>query len=144
MCIKIDQEFEDFFLHCEKITNSDQSEMRKILRPLRMYLLKQQLLKRLKFSLFIVSICCAIYYVDTLNWYFYAFGRILLIKLLPVWNWQHLSRSECLIPKKESAIKPPGISTGTLNEVDCRACQHFGKVYQIICAKFNQLARLVC
>lgn len=97
-----------------------------------MYLLKQQLLKLLKIFLFIVSICCAVYYVDTLNWYFCAIGRILLIKMLPVWNWQHLSRSECLIPKKESASKPSGFSTETLNEVDCRACQHFGKMFIII------------
>lgn len=122
----MNEEFEDFFLHCQKVTNSNQKEIEKILRPLRIHLWKQQLKKCLKIVLIFVAICCGIYYVDTLNWYFCAFGRLAMIKLLPVWDWRYLENARCLIAKSEVQKSNSG-SFSSFNEKDCRACEHFGK-----------------
>lgn len=128
MCIKMNQEFEDFFLHCHKVTNSNKAEIEKILKPLKVHLWRQQLKKYLKIVLFLTAICFATYHVDTLNWYFCAVGRIIMIKLLPLWNWKYLTKEKCLIPKAEP-IKvnriEPYINVGGK---DCRACEKFGKL----------------
>lgn len=128
MCIKIDKEFEELFLQCHKITNSNEREMKKILDPLKVHLWKQQLKKYLKIFSIFVAIWCAIYYVDTFNWYFCAVGRIVLINLLPLWDWKPLTTVLCLLPKVENAMKTSGFSLKPLNEKDCRACENFGKL----------------
>lgn len=122
----MEQEFEDFFLHCQKLTNSNHKEMMKILEPLRVHLWKQQLKKVLKMVLAVASICCAIYYVDTFNWYFCAVARIAMIKLLTIWNWTYLANAKCLVSKAEASSKNDD-GFRSLSEKDCRACEHFGK-----------------
>lgn len=129
----MDSEFEEFFLLCKDITSS-KAEMRKILQPLRAHLLKQQLKKFLKIFAILATICSAIYFVDTLNWYFCAFGRLLLIKMLPVWNWQRLRRSECIIQKAEISSKPKMYSH-VLSEVECRVCEHFSNYHETFSIK---------
>lgn len=130
MC-KMIEEFEEFFLQCEIVTNSNQREIETILRPLKIFLLKQQLIKYLKRFLIFAAICCGIYYVDTFNWYFCAFGRLAMIKLLPVWDWRYLEHAKCLVAKSEvqktSIENFPGIS-----EKDCRTCEHFGNFFFIL------------
>lgn len=122
----MNEEFEEFFLHCQKVTNSNQKEIEKVLRPLKLYLWKQQLKKYLKIFLAFAAICCGIYYVDTLNWYFCGIGRLVMIKLLPVWDWRNFENAKCLIAKSETQ-KITGGSFGSINEKDCRVCEHFGK-----------------
>lgn len=132
MCLKMDKEFEDFFFHCQKITNSNKSEMEKLLKPLQQHLWKQQLKKFIKIVSIFAAICSAIYYVDVLNWYFCAVGRIIMIKLLPIWNWKHLENAKCLIPKAEVKAKPFADSFRPFNVKDCRACEHFGNYSKVI------------
>lgn len=130
---EMDSEFEEFFLLCKDITSS-KAEMRKILQPLRAHLLKQQLKIFLKIFAIFATICSAIYFVDTFNWYFCAFGRLLLIKMLPVWNWQRLRRSECIIQKTEISSKPKMYSQ-VLSEAECRVCEHFSNYQEIFFIK---------
>lgn len=125
--MELDQEFENFFYYLEKITNSNEKDIKSILKPLKYHLLKQQLFKYLKTALVFVSICYAIYYMDTLNWYFCAIGRIVLIKILPLWDWTYLGRSKCLIDKYSGA--PSSYANGEFNTKDCRSCEYFGKHY---------------
>lgn len=127
MCAKIDKEFEEFFLHCQIITNSDQKEIDKIIKPLKVFLRWQQVTKCLKVISVLATICCAIYYVDSLNWYFCAAGRLIMIKLLPIWNWTYLHNAKCLVAK--TAGTPSASPSRTFNEKDCRACEHFGKFF---------------
>lgn len=133
--MEMNEEFEEFFLHCQKLTNSNCKEIEKILRPLKVHLWKQQLKKYLKFVLVFVAICCGIFYNETLNWYFCAFGRLAMIKLLPVWDWRYLESAKCLVAKTEVQKTNSG-SYNLMNEKDCRACEHFGNQILIV---FNHL-----
>lgn len=125
----MDQEFEEFFLLCQKVTNSNQSEVAKILKPLRIHLWKQLLWKSIKVLLIVTTICCAIYYVDTLNWYFCAIGRIVMIKILPLWNWTYLASAKCLISNPEMSQPKSQARSASFNEKDCRSCEHFGEIF---------------
>lgn len=141
----MEKEFEDFFLHCQKLTNYNQNEMKKILKPLRFHLCKLLLMKVFKIVLVVGSICCAIYYIDTLNWIFCAIGRIAMIKLLPLWNWTYLANEKCLISKTIS-LTNSNDEVRSLNEKDCRACEHFGEgnffaLTKIILIFFNRSSR---
>lgn len=123
----MDKEFKDFFLYCHKITNSNQTEMKKILRPLKTYLWKQQLKKLAMLTFIFATICCSIYYVDRLNWYFCALGRTVMIQILPIWNWTYLANAKCLIAKATGPTKSNEVLR-SLDAKDCRACEHFGKI----------------
>jgi hypothetical protein len=127
----MNEEFEEFFILCQKVTNSNQKEFEKLLHPLKVFLWKQQLKQYLKAILIFAAICFTLYYVDTLNWYFCAIGRLAMIKLLPVWNWTHLEKARCLIAKTEvQKLNTGGLSS--INDKDCRACEHYGRVFKKI------------
>jgi hypothetical protein len=119
-------EFEEFFQNLEKLKNLSEKEIENVLKPLKTFFWIEWLKKLSKVFLVIASICLAIYYVDTLNWYFCAIGRIFLIKILPLWDWRYLGNSKCLIAKS-SAEKVFKESENGFNEKDCRACEHFGE-----------------
>jgi hypothetical protein len=125
MCKNINDEFENFFLHCQKVTNSNQREMEVILRPLKFYLMKQQFVRYLRVVLIFAAICCGVYYVDTLNWYFCAIGRVAMIKILPIWDWRSLESAKCLVSRGQVQKSSSGSYSG-ISEKDCRTCEHFG------------------
>ena len=129
---RIDEEFEELFLHCQKLTNSNKKEMENLLKPLRNHLLKEQLKKYFLIAFIFGAICCGIYYVDTLNWYFCALGRLLMIKLLPFWDWTRLAEARCLIGKAEVRTRSSGGFSRLNDEKDCRACEHFGEKFKAL------------
>lgn len=122
----MEKEFEDFFQYINTFTNSDQVEMRNLLTPLKNHLWRQQLKKVVKFALIFATICCTIYYIDTLNWYFCGVCRTVMIQILPIWNWTYLANSKCLIAKAAETMKSNHILKATTK--DCRACEHFGNI----------------
>lgn len=119
-------EFEEFFKNLENLKNLSENEIKIILKPLKTFFWIEWLKKLFKIILLVISICFAIYYVDTLNWYFCAIGRILLIKILPLWDWRYLGNSKCLIAKSSSERVFKKSEYG-FNEKDCRGCQNFGE-----------------
>jgi hypothetical protein len=133
---KMDQEFEEFFQYLEKMTSEE--EIKKILKPLKYLMWRQQLKKGIKIALILISICFAVYYVESLNWLFCGIGRLLMIKILPVWDWRYLGKAKCLIEK--SQVQPSSSSSSAsyssdntardeLVSRDCRVCENFGRVY---------------
>jgi hypothetical protein len=128
-CYRMEQEFEDFFLHCQKITKSNQNEIEKILKPLRQHLWKKLMQKWLKVIVIVAAICCATYCIEALNWYVCAIGRILMIKCLPLWNWTYLENANCLISNPAATQSKSQQTSSSFNDKDCRTCEHFGEVY---------------
>lgn len=120
---KMDQEFEEFFFKIQQ--SSTNEEITKLLKPLRIILWKQQLKSFVIKAFIFITICFSIYYIDILNWYFCAFGRILMIKILPIWDWTTLENSKCLISKEIVESFP--LTSSSFNDKDCRTCQHFGE-----------------
>lgn len=49
-----------------------------------------------------------------------------MIRLLPIWNWTHLANAKCLMSNPELSKKGSDVFR-SLNEKDCRACEHFSK-----------------
>lgn len=122
----MDVEFEEFFENLKNSTNLTDDDVKNILKPLTNYFWTNWIKKSLKVFFSVASICLSIYYVDTLNWYFCAIGRILLIKILPLWDWKYLGNSKCLIAKSSSE-KVYKESESSFNLKDCRGCEHFGE-----------------
>lgn len=118
-------EFEEFFQSLGNLKNLSEREIEDVLQPLKFHFWIEWLKKFAKVLVLVASICFAIYYVDTLNWYFCAIGRILLIKILPLWDWRYLANSKCLIAKSssEKVFK----ESENFNVKDCRGCEHFGE-----------------
>ena len=79
-CDKMNREFEEFFNYCQQQKFSE-NEMKILLKPMKYYLWKIEALKYMKIMLLLFTICASITYIDTLNWYFCAIGRILMIKV---------------------------------------------------------------
>lgn len=125
--MELDQEFEDFFQYLDKISNFSEKNIKNILKPLKYLYWKQQLAKYVKIALIVISICYAIYYIDTLNWYFCAICRIMLIKILPLWDWTYLGKSKCLI-SKTTQQRSSSYANDEFNMRDCRSCEYFGEI----------------
>lgn len=60
---------------------------------------------------------------DSLEWYFLAFGRILLVKILPIYDWTHLKDQQCLIPNIWNE-KLPMDSNSTFNCAQCETVKN--------------------
>ncbi|CRL02017.1 CLUMA_CG015232, isoform A, partial [Clunio marinus] len=78
-----------------------------------------------------------IYYIDTLNWFFCALSRFIIIKVLPIWNWRYLGNARCLIAKAENP--PQRFKSNNFNAKNCRACEHFNVIDAVENTKYNLL-----
>lgn len=124
---KINKEFDEFFELCKTVTK-DRKQLDEVLHPLKLALWRIQMIKYAKLIATLTICFCAIYYCDTLNWYFCAIGRILMIKLLPLWNWRYLATAKCLIPRAQISETTPSGPSNFLSIKDCHACEFFGKL----------------
>lgn len=124
----MEAEFAEFFQFLENFSNTKKEDIENVLKPLKLHFWMMRFKKFLKVFLLVASICLAIYFIDILNWYFCAIGRILMIKILPLWNWKHLgniSSSKCLIEKKLLPSKQFK-ENNNFNIKDCLTCEHYG------------------
>lgn len=123
----MDLEFELFFKELKTLQQTGVQGTEKLLNPLKILLLKQQLKSFVVKALIIAAICSAVYYVDSLNWYFCAFGKLAMIKILPFWDWTKLETAKCMIERPEVG-KTASSSALEFNWKNCRACQNFGEM----------------
>lgn len=101
-------------------------------RYVKSYLRRKMIIKCLKWWIAIISICSAVYYIDTLNWHASAIGRLVMIKwILPIWDWRYLYNSECLISASQPPIEPiePIITAeaGSYAADSCAVCENIGE-----------------
>ena len=122
----MEAEFEEFFRFIEKSSINKDEEIENVLKPLKFHFWMLRLKKFFKIFLVVATICLSIYYIDIVNWYFCAIGRILLIKILPLWNWKHLGNSKCLI-EKEMLQSKQLLKENNFNIKKCWFCEHFGE-----------------
>lgn len=80
--------------------------------------------KFIKVLLIITFLITQVYVIPFLNWNASAVGRILMIKMLKVWDWRYLYNVDCLIERK---IKPSYDLTHNDLEEDCSFCENIGK-----------------
>lgn len=100
--------------------NYDESELRTIFQPL---LKSTESSKTTKVLLVTVLTFTTLIYVvsksDKLTWHLSAVARILLIKLLPFWNWTQYRNGLCLLKLPETA---------TSQQFNCGMCEHLTSI----------------
>lgn len=124
-------EFYEFFNFIEKSSITKDEDIENVLKPLKFHFWMLRLKNYLKIFLLVATICLAIYYFDVVNWYFCAIGRILLIKILPLWNWKYLGNSKCLIEKE--ILQSKQYKENNFSIKNCWFCEYSGE------RKFHQL-----
>ncbi|KAL7736135.1 hypothetical protein ACLKA6_003686 [Drosophila palustris] len=100
---RLERELQEFLADCGKQKFSD-DEMRYICQPL-VWHFRLATLKRwtLWFLLPILAVYLLWNYCDTCAWTASAVGRLLLIQVLPYWNWTPYYYNKCLIERAEPA-----------------------------------------
>lgn len=82
--------------------------------------------KFIKVLLIVTFLITQVYVIPFLNWNASAVGRILMIKMLKVWDWRYLYNVDCLIERK---VKPSfDLNHNAIDlEDDCSFCENIGK-----------------
>ncbi|XP_014095427.3 uncharacterized protein [Bactrocera oleae] len=108
----LEQEFVDFFAECKKQGFSD-DEMRAICQPL----LQRHRNRYLAVACVVLAVfgaLCLLYnWCDEFSWFVSAIGRLLLIQVLPYWDWTPLYNSRCLIERTVYKVDEPNVAPTT-------------------------------
>lgn len=92
-----------------------------------------QLVLRATLILIIIgTIACLAAQLDFVGTHFSAIGRLLLIKILPIWNWQPLYYENCM-------INNPFYNDYTITEEDCVTCEALETIDRLSDVRYRQL-----
>ncbi|XP_037942078.1 uncharacterized protein LOC119683668 [Teleopsis dalmanni] len=121
----IERDFENFFSYCTKQGFST-TQMLDICQPL----FQQQRKVKTKRFLFLTTLVLIVYcfynWCDSCAWFLSAIGRLLLIQLLPYWNWAPLYNGKCLIerPFQETTTNSlPRLGRHETDVDNCALCE---------------------
>lgn len=129
----INSEVQSFYEYCKEAGMSDE-EMDIICRPLTTAVRKAYIKKWTRVGLIIVMILALGYTVsqtETAQWHASAVGRIILIKLLPIWDWTPLYYNKCLISKAQTDNVEDDFTT-----INCISCEAISELF-IMCLLIN-------
>lgn len=88
---------------------------------------KSAMKKSFKILLFIAFVISQIYVIPFLNWNASAIGRVVMIKLLKIWDWRYLYNVDCLVEKKVGAFNDLIPNAIDNLDDDCSFCENIGK-----------------
>lgn len=126
---ELDREFRLFFDNF-KNRNVSTSDMKVICKCLGKNTPWKQIKIELNFMILIVMTYILYNNCDAIAWFFSAIGKILLIQLLPYWDWTHLYNRNCLIENVKNIESSPYIFD------DCTSCINGGNNTHLIICKF--------
>lgn len=127
----INNEVRSFYEYCKEAGMSDE-EMDIICRPLTSAVRKASIKRWTRFFLFLVMVFAIGYTVsqtDTFQWHASAVTRIILIKILPIWDWTPLYYNKCLIERSQ----PQSMDNNLVSPSDCIACEAISK-FVLVCS----------
>lgn len=87
---------------------------------------KSAMKKLFKILLIIAFVMSQVYVIPFLNWNASAIGRIVMIKMLKVWDWRYLYNVDCLVEKKVARFDLIQSSIDNIED-DCSFCENIGK-----------------
>ncbi|XP_026740701.1 uncharacterized protein LOC113503089 [Trichoplusia ni] len=132
----INSEVRSFYEYCKEAGMSDE-EMDLICRPLT-NAVRKSTIKRWTRVVLVLIMGMAIGYTvsqtDTFKWHASAVARIVLIKLLPVWDWTPLYHNKCMIARPE----PPNVDGG-VSTTDCIACEAVKSIARLSDTSYNEV-----
>lgn len=127
---QLNRDFDVFYEFCKENDLTD-DDVRQLCQPLIKTIRKTRLVKQLKIGVFAMFFLLTLYIVcttETISWHLSAIGRILMIKLLPFYDWTSLRNEICLIKRPQSNI----IEQNGPNCVLCESVDEIAKFDEII------------
>lgn len=121
---QLDRELTGLYNFCKENNFSDE-EIRKLFSPFLTTINRARLLKHLKIcilTLFVVSLLYFFCSCESVSWHLSAIGRILMIKILPIYDWTVLKDKDCLIPKSSVENLAPA------SNFDCVLCESISEI----------------
>ncbi|XP_037050322.1 uncharacterized protein LOC119084447 [Bradysia coprophila] len=124
----------------EYLLNSTDDEITKkcltaeIVKEIRVMLLK----KWIKVLIIVAFVISQIYVLPFLNWNASAIGRIVMIKVLKIWDWRYLYNVECLIERKVDGSDHIPISIDAV-ENDCSFCENIEDIRHDLDVSYSKL-----
>lgn len=118
---QLNRDLDSLYAFCKENNLSDE-EIKELCGPLLKLAHKAKMVKYLKFYtyfLVVATFCYVLCSFEIVSWNLSAIGRILMIKLLPYYDWTVWKQETCLIPKF-------GGQNNQINEVpnfDCVLCE---------------------
>ncbi|KAL0818541.1 hypothetical protein ABMA28_008980 [Loxostege sticticalis] len=131
----INSEVRSFYEYCKEAGMSDE-EMDIICRPLTNAVRKASIKRWTRVFMFLVMVLAIGYTVsqtDTFQWHASAVARIVLIKLLPIWDWTPLYYNKCLIERSQ----PQNLDNNFVSPTECVACEAIKNIARVSDANYN-------
>ncbi|KAH8407550.1 hypothetical protein KR222_005276 [Zaprionus bogoriensis] len=143
MTTSLERELEEFFEDCRK-QQFTEAQMRTICRPLIWEFIWQRLRRWTQWVLLPVLVVYLLWnYCDTCAWTASAIGRLLLIQLLPYWDWTPLYNNRCLIPRTPPAAEqreqPAPLGRHETLWENCALCENLESIPTASNVSFSQL-----
>lgn len=132
----INSEVRSFYEYCKEAGISDE-EMDLICRPLTNAVRKATIKRWTRVFLMLIMVIAIVYTVsqtDTFQWHASAVARIVLIKLLPIWDWTPLYYNKCMIERSQPQNMDGGMSTA-----DCIACEAIKNIARLSDTSYNEV-----
>lgn len=133
----INSEVRSFYEYCKEAGMSDE-EMDLICRPLTNSVRKATIKRWTRVALVLImgiAIGYTVSQTDTFKWHASALARIVLIKLLPVWDWTPLYHNKCMIARP---AEPPNVEAGA-STTDCIACEAVKNIARLSDTSYNEV-----
>lgn len=130
----LDQDLLSFCQYCEQAGFTPE-EMQTICTPLGSTFRRNNIKRALKIITILGILAIGLYaasHVNAVNMHMSAMGRILLIQLLPIWDWTRIFYENCL-------VNNPMYQGFALTEDDCLSCEAIERVERISDANFHSL-----
>lgn len=123
---QINNDLKLFLDFCKENHLTDE-EILKVCEPLINTIKRNSIAYYLRYLIILLLIIIIFYYLtyfEFVSWNLSAIGRIVLIQLLPYWDWRHLKNDQCFL---DNFIKPK-IENSELS-FDCVFCEAINKIY---------------
>ncbi|GBP54357.1 hypothetical protein EVAR_50769_1 [Eumeta japonica] len=133
----INSEVRSFYEYCKEAGMTDE-EMDIICRPLTSAVRKASVKRWTRIFLLFIMILAIGYTVsqtETFQWHASAVARILLIKLLPVWDWTPLYYNKCLIDRGQTQ----NMDSEIVSQADCISCEAVKHITRISSTSYNEV-----
>nr|CAD7604842.1 unnamed protein product [Timema genevievae] len=130
----LDEELMSFYQYCQQVGFSE-AEMDVICAPLVSSLRKSFFKKVIKYIIIVLTFVAFAYglcQVDSVSLHFSAVGRLLMIKLLPFWDWTAMFYESCLVSN-------PFYGEYQLTEEDCVSCEALEQVDRLGSVAYEHL-----
>lgn len=121
---QLNRDFDAFYDFCKE-NNLTDDDIKQLCQPLLTTIWKTKLVKQLKIGLLAVLLILILYSIcntETIAWHLSAIGRILMIKLLPFYDWSQLRNEICIIKRINTEI------TNSVN--NCVLCEAIDEIVE--------------